>query len=227
MEHSSPAATTSLTERYTAAVDLARTMHAGDVRKGTTIPYLAHVLAVSSIVLEHGGDEDTAIAALLHDLAEDHGGDDQLKAIEARFGAAVAAIVRSCSDDLPPPGAPKQPWRLRKDRYIDHIADASDGAALVTAADKLHNVRALLSDHHAHRSAVWSRFNPAAGRAGTLWYYRRVATEVTNRLSARPGATLAQELTAAVELLIEQVCRLEGVSRAVLDAEHASFDSVR
>jgi (p)ppGpp synthase/HD superfamily hydrolase len=136
-----------LTERFTKAVDYARTLHAADIRKGTAIPYLSHVLSVAALVLEHGGSEDHAIAALLHDLGEDHGGREQIEAIRAEFGDLVADIVEACSDDLPAAGEEKRAWRERKEAYIAHLRSASADAVLVSAADKLHNARALVADY--------------------------------------------------------------------------------
>ncbi|HUE83156.1 MAG TPA: HD domain-containing protein, partial [Pyrinomonadaceae bacterium] len=136
-------------------------------RKGTEIPYVAHVLAVASIALEYGANEDEAIAALLHDAVEDAGGLDRLEDIRNRFGDNVAEIVNACTDAYV---TPKPPWKERKEKYIEHIAEASKSARLVSAADKLHNARAILRDYGVEGEALWSRFN--GGKEGTLWYYR-------------------------------------------------------
>jgi (p)ppGpp synthase/HD superfamily hydrolase len=158
-----------LTPRFTEAVAYALAAHSGQVRKGSTIPYLSHLLAVSAIVLEHGGDEDTAVAALLHDVVEDAGGRPRLADVRARFGDAVAAIVEGCSDA---DTLPKPPWRGRKEAYIARLAGESSAVQLVSAADKLHNARTLLADHFETGSALWGRFN--GGKEGTLWYYRTI-----------------------------------------------------
>jgi GTP pyrophosphokinase len=184
-----------LTERFTKAVDYARTLHAHDVRKGTAIPYLSHVLGVAAIVLEHGGTEDHAIAALLHDLGEDHGGRERVDAIRGEFGDLVADIVEACSDDLPAAGEEKRPWRERKTQYIAHLASASPDAVLVSAADKLHNARALLADYRQIGEALWRRFNAPWGRTDTLWYYESLVAVITERL---PGSSLAAELAATL-----------------------------
>lgn len=158
-----------LTERFEEALVLAAQFHARQVRKGTTIPYISHLLAVTSLVLEHGGNEDEAIAALLHDAVEDQGGADAREKIRRLFGDTVVEIVDGCSDtDV----MPKPPWRARKERYIAHLRTASPSVRLVSAADKLHNVRSVLADYRIFGEALWSRFN--GGKAGTLWYYRSV-----------------------------------------------------
>ena len=155
-----------LTERFDQALVFAARLHAGDIRQGTTIPYLAHLLGTASIALEHGAIEDEAIAALLHDAVEDHGG-EQLVTIRELFGGAVADIVAGCTDTNE---TPKPPWRARKEAYVRHIQDASPSVRLVSASDKLHNARAILADYRALGDALWSRFS--GGKEGTLWYYR-------------------------------------------------------
>lgn len=167
---------TILTERMSLAFAEANRLHAGDTRKGSDVPYLAHLLTVCALVLEHGGDEDQAIAALLHDTAEDHGGEPQLARIDATFGPDVAAIVRDLSDSLEAEGVQKAPWWTRKAQYLRHLETrTSDRALLVSIADKIHNARATLDDYRRLGDALWSRFNPDAGRQGQRWYYRRLA----------------------------------------------------
>lgn len=156
-----------LTDRFTQALRLACELHRTQSRKGTQIPYVAHLLAVASIALEHGASEDEAIAAVLHDAVEDQGGATTARAIEQEFGQTVAQIVQACSDtDV----VPKPPWRERKERYIAHVRDASPSTRLVSASDKLHNARSILADYRAIGEPLWDRFN--GGKAGTLWYYR-------------------------------------------------------
>lgn len=159
-----------LTTRYAEAVAYAASVHAAQARKGTGVPYTAHLLGVSSLVLEAGGDEDLAIAALLHDSAEDHGGEARLADIEARFGARVADVVRACSDSLEPEGAGKQGWEERKRHHLDVLAEASHDALVVWAADKVHNGRAIVTDLEVSGTAAMARFNAAPDRV--LWYYR-------------------------------------------------------
>jgi GTP pyrophosphokinase len=144
-----------LTERFEEALAFAARLHNAQVRKGTGIPYVSHLLAVASIALEHGADEDEAIAALLHDAVEDQGGDTARQEIRRRFGERVAAIVDGCTDAET---TPKPPWRERKERYVAHVADAPPSVRLVSAADKLHNARAILADLRATGDAVWGRF---------------------------------------------------------------------
>ena len=160
-----------LSERFADALVYATGLHAGQVRKGSGVPYIAHLLAVTALVLEYGGDEDTAIAALLHDAVEDQGGAATRAAIAARFGEPVAAIVDGCSDtDV----VPKPPWRARKEAYIAHVAGAPPAVLLVSASDKLHNARSLLADYRQVGEVLWDRFT--GSRAGTLWYYRALVT---------------------------------------------------
>jgi len=159
-----------LTPRYAEAVEYAARVHAAQGRKGTGVPYVAHLLGVSSLVLEAGGDEDLAIAGLLHDAAEDHGGLARLADIEARFGARVADVVRQCSDSLEPEGTGKQGWEERKRHHLALLADATDDALVVWAADKVHNGRAIVTDLEVAGPAAMDRFNAAPDRV--LWYYR-------------------------------------------------------
>ncbi len=158
-----------LTRRYADAVGYACEVHAQQARKGTPVPYAAHLIGVSSLVLEAGGDEDLAIAALLHDAAEDHGGEGRLADIDRRFGERVARIVRACSDSLEPEGAEKDDWETRKRHHLGLLADASDDTMVVWMADKVHNGRAIVTDLESSGSDVLSRFH--AGPDRILWYY--------------------------------------------------------
>jgi (p)ppGpp synthase/HD superfamily hydrolase len=165
-----------LTSRFRDALWFAAFLHAGQWRKGTDIPYVAHLLAVSSLVLENGGSEDAAIAGLLHDAVEDQGGERVLEQIASRFGAPVAAIVEACSDTKE---NPKPPWRERKERYIEHLAPVTSETLLVSLADKLHNARAILADYRKLGESLWERFQ--GGRDGTLWYYGTLVGAFTER----------------------------------------------
>lgn len=185
-----------LSARYSEAIEYARIHHAEDVRKGTAIPYLAHVIAVSAIVLEHGGDEADAIAALLHDVVEDGGGQRALGEIAERFGSDAAAIVEGCSDTT---ADVKEDWELRKTRYLHHLETAADSILLVSAADKLHNARSILGDLREHGPVVWERFN--RGPRDQLWYYGSLA-EVFLRRS--PGR-LADELDRTVRAIRSRI----------------------
>ena len=174
--------------RLADAAALAFRIHAAQLRKGTTTPYVSHLLAIAAIVLEHGGDEDQACAALLHDAVED-GGAEWEAVIQDGFGPRVAGIVRACTDA---DTQPKPPWRARKEAYLAHLDGEGPDALLVSAADKLHNARTIVSDLRTHGTGMFSRFN--AGREGTLWYYGALAAVFARRL---PGP-LARELSDAV-----------------------------
>jgi len=164
-----------LSTRFDEALVLATRLHAKQTRKGTDVPYIAHLLAVASIVLEQGGSEDEAIAALLHDAIEDQGGASTRLLIREHFGENVVEIVNGCTDAE---SMPKPPWRARKEAYIAHLVDASASVRLVSAADKLHNTRTILADYREIGEALWERFN--GGKEGTLWYYRSLVTVLRN-----------------------------------------------
>ena len=177
---------------FAAALEFAARLHAGQFRKGTTIPYVAHVLAVAALALEAGADEEVAMAALLHDTAEDCGGQPVIEEIRARFGPRVAGIVAECSDTFV---VPKPPWMARKTAYLAHLPEASEGAKLVCACDKLHNLRSMIRDLRAQGPSVWERFN--AKPAAIIWYYQQVA-EI---LSRGPDSLILVDLRAAVAKL--------------------------
>jgi (p)ppGpp synthase/HD superfamily hydrolase len=174
--------------RLAEAAAFAFALHADQRRKGTTIPYIAHLMSVAALVLEHGGDEEQAIAGLLHDAIEDMGA-EQEDIIKKRFGLGVAAIVRAYTDA---DAIPKPPWRERKRQYIEHLEQVGDDVLLVSACDKLHNARAIVSDLKTHGPLVFARF--AGDRDGTLWYYSTLAEVFSRRL---PGP-LASELSTTV-----------------------------
>lgn len=159
-----------LSQRFQQAFEYAYDLHRSQRRKGGQTPYIAHLMGVASLVLESGGDEDQAIAALLHDAVEDQGGLPTLHAIDERFGARVAKIVEGCSDSFV---SPKPPWRERKEFYLLHLAQVDDDTRLVSLADKLYNVRTILIDLQYAGPSIWGRFN--GGRDGSLWYYTSLA----------------------------------------------------
>ena len=162
---------TRLTSRFGRALELARTLYARDVRKGASVPYLAHLLGVCSLVLVDNGDEDEAIAALLHDALEDHPEAIDARRIEERFGARARGIVEACTDTPPEyDGGQKPPWRQRKSAYIAQLCAAAPADLRVAVADKLDNVRSIVLDWRAGGDGIWSRFS--AGKADQLWYYR-------------------------------------------------------
>jgi len=165
-----------LSTQFELALTLAHQLHARQERKGSGVPYIAHLLGVASLVLDYGGDEETAIAALLHDTIEDCGSDHARQAIYQTLGRSAAtqrilAIVEACSDS---DQTPKPPWLERKTAYIARLATFSASARLVTSADKLHNARSLLRDYRQVGEKLWLRF--AGKKMGTLWYYRAVHT---------------------------------------------------
>ncbi len=158
-----------LTQRFTDALAYAARLHAGQTRKFTGAPYLAHLLNVTGLALEHGADEDEAIAALLHDAIEDQGGATTREEIRRRFGDRVTEIVDGCTDT---DQTPKPPWRQRKEAYLAHLQTASSSVRLIAACDKLDNVRSLIAGYRQLGESLWERFR--GGRDGTLWYHRRV-----------------------------------------------------
>lgn len=165
-----------LTDRFQRAFALASEVHATQVRKGTGVPYLAHLMSVAALVLEHGGGEDAAIAALLHDAVEDSSDGAAMEArIRREFGDRIAGIVMSCSDAVAIPGQPKTPWRVRKAAYLAHLAEEDDqDVLLVSACDKLHNARSIVTDLRTVGPALWDRFseNDPAAQIG---YYQSLA----------------------------------------------------
>ena len=162
-----------LTARFDAALHVATAHHARQLRKGTTVPYAAHLLAAASLVLEMGGDEDEAIAALLHDVVEDGGGREALADIEARFGAAVAGMVLDNSDAVDDDDRSGS-WYARKRGYVESFPAKAPASLRVSLADKLHNARSILTDYRTHGDAVWARFRQGQGIA-TRIYYRELA----------------------------------------------------
>ena len=155
-----------MTGRFESALVFAAQLHRKQRRKGSGVAYVSHLLAVAALVIEHGGDEDEAIAALLHDAIEDQGGLKTRDEIRRRFGGRVTAIVEGCTDSQP------TRWKDRKLAYVAGIRDMSPSIRLVSAADKLHNARSILRDYRALGEDLWQRF--VGGRKGTLWYYRAV-----------------------------------------------------
>lgn len=178
-----------LTERFERALIFATRLHEGQRRKGSGVPYISHLLAVCALTIEYGGDEDEAIAALLHDAIEDQGGDAARAQILRNFGPRVAEIVDGCSDT---DESPKPPWRARKEAYVRHVAEAPPSVRLVSACDKIHNARTLVMDYRVCGEQLWTRFT--GGRAGTLWYYRAMVTA----LRAAGASPVVEELDLVV-----------------------------
>ena len=178
-----------LTDRFREAIDYAFNLHKDQKRKGTKIPYFAHLLGVTSLVLEHGGGEDEAIAAMLHDAVEDQGGLDTLAKIKDRFGERVAFLVWSLtySHEIPKPD-----WKIRKKNYISHLSKAPDEVRLVSLADKLHNARSILLSLQVDGEETWLRFS--GGKNGTLWYY----DSLVDVFSATGDDVMTKELSCVV-----------------------------
>jgi (p)ppGpp synthase/HD superfamily hydrolase len=199
-----------LTERFTQAFAFASVVHASQTRKGTAVPYLSHVMGVASLVLEHGADEDTAIAALLYRAPEDRGGYAMLAQIKARFGDRVAAIVEGCTDSFEDP---KPRWSTRKSSHLAHLSDAQAGAntaiCMVTVADKLNNARAMLRDLRDTGTSVFDRYNATQQQVG--WYFGSLAQVLHRRLSGEPAISLAGALLHTLdEIAAHKGCEMFG-----------------
>jgi (p)ppGpp synthase/HD superfamily hydrolase len=174
-----------LSRQFEKALTYATRIHGGQLRKKTRIPYIAHILGVAAIAMEYGANETEAIAALLHDAVEDCGGAKRLRDIEGKFGKDVARIVDGCTDT---DQTPKPPWLERKKAYLAHVRHAPMPTKLVSASDKLHNVRAILMDYRKEGERLWCRFN--CGKRGALWYYRALV----NAFNGERIEPLVQEL---------------------------------
>jgi GTP pyrophosphokinase len=191
-----------LSPDFDEALAYAARLHAGQVRKGSETPYIAHLLAVAAIALEHGASEDEAIAALLHDAVEDQGGRPTLERIRRRFGDEVATIVDGCTDT---DEMHKPSWRPRKERYIAHLRQAPYAVRLVAAADKLHNAHSVLAEYRILGEELWTKFT--GGREGTLWFYPAVAAAL--QAARQPGE---DQLDALIAELARVVAALERVA---------------
>jgi hypothetical protein len=189
----------SLSIRYNQAFAYAAAAHGDQVRKGSGIPHLTHLLSVSVIVLEYGGDETQAIAGMLHDVIEDQGGATRLAELRLLFPAEVVEIVVACTDS---DTIPKPPWKARKEAYLASIGHKSPRALLVVAADKLHNARSILRDVREQGLGVCNLFAPGRWEDdGILWYYRGLADAL---FSALPCA-LTKDLGETVAALEDYV----------------------
>jgi (p)ppGpp synthase/HD superfamily hydrolase len=196
---------TPITERFRRATDLALELHADQRRKRSRVPYVAHLFSVAALAMEHGADEDTAIAALLHDAVEDQGGLATHERIAAEFGDRVAAIVDGCTDGIPDEETGERgPWRARKEAYVERLHRVSEEILLVSKCDKLHNARSILSDLHEEGLAVFDRFS--VEKEETLWFYRAVADVAR----ARSDDRLAHEL----DWTVSEIERMVGAATA-------------
>jgi (p)ppGpp synthase/HD superfamily hydrolase len=196
-------------DRLAKAFRYAAKLHRKQVRNGTEIAYVSHLMAVAALVMEHGGDDDQVIAALLHDAPEDCGGRRILRRIRRKFGRRVAGIVRECSDSLKRNRRKKKPWCERKTLYLSHLREASAEALLVSLADKVHNLRSILRDFRDTGDSVWDRFKPA--RDDVLWYYADLGRAYESRAGDLPAALLdeyrrgLEELNGVVEVDIDSL----------------------
>jgi len=185
-----------LTERFIDALEFAAEKHRRQNRKGTTIPYVSHLLSVAGLVLESDGDEDLAIAGLLHDAVEDAKdmtGEQMSDCIRSKFGDRVADIVDGCSDAKSSPGGNKPPWRSRKEAYIKHLRSASDDVLRVSIADKVHNARSIATDQDRFGEVVWTRFTSTSEESH--WYYTSLRDIYKERIS---DSYLIKELDIAI-----------------------------
>lgn len=187
---------TYLSDRFQKAMAYATKLHKNQARKGTTITYISHPIGVASLVLEADGDEDQAIAALLHDIAEDCGGEPRLKEIAEMFGSRVEKIVRGCSDSLVEDIQEKAPWRERKEVHVSDLYQADLDILMVTAADKAHNARSIATDLQNHGPALWDRFN--ANQVDIIWYYDSVYAVL---LEKQISAALLTPLRNAIDIM--------------------------
>lgn len=212
---------TLFTDRFVEACREAVDVHGQTFRKGTSIPYLSHPLAVASIAIDHGADEDQAIAALLHDAVEDGGGLRKLEHLRATFGDEVARIIEALSDATPELGDEKPAWWIRKVDYLDALVDENAATGLVCASDKLHNLRSIRADHLSIGPELWGRF--ATKRRGTLWYYGRLAEILPGLLDSTDAAGLAAMVVEEHQALLEQITAdpREATDREALAAELA------
>jgi (p)ppGpp synthase/HD superfamily hydrolase len=190
-----------LTERFEAALVYAHQLHRHQIRKASSTPYIAHLLAVAALVLEDGGSEDEAIAALLHDAVEDQGGQATRTEIAQRFGDGVVAIVDGCTES---DTIPKPPWRDRKQRYLEQLRQGSPSVRRVALADKLHNARSFLQDYRQQGDSLWSAF--ASGQEGLLWFYHSLL-DLYQSTSASPMVEELRRVVAQLEQRITQDSR--------------------
>ncbi|TCL58309.1 GTP pyrophosphokinase [Hydrogenispora ethanolica] len=187
-----------LSATFDQALVYASQIHRTQHRKGSGIPYFSHLMAVAALVLENGGSETEAIAALLHDAVEDQGGMARLDEIRRLFGPAVAEVVAGCTDAW---GEPKPAWEERKRRYLEHLPQAAPATLLVSSADKLHNARTILEDYRQFGETLWPRFSH--GKPGILWYYRALATAYR-----RAGAP--ERIVAELERVLDELEKMAG-----------------
>lgn len=200
-----PEPTVKLTGKYARAVSYANKHHKMQARKAKDVPYISHLLAVSALVLEAGGDEDQAIGGLLHDVAEDQGGEARLTEVKERFGERVEAIVRGCSDSITEDPTEKEDWLMRKRQYLSHLKTAAPDTLIVSAADKLHNSRDTLVDIKKEGIGTLDRFNGKA--EGTVAYYTAIWLTLTK---AGAPTLLTDQLQDIAQQMVDAYYPAEG-----------------
>ncbi len=181
-----------LGDRFETALLMAHRLHRSQERKCSTVPYISHLMSVAALVLEEGGNEDEAIAALLHDAIEDQGGAGTRELLRETFGDRVCAIIKGCTESEV---QPKPAWRERKERHLAQLVNAPPSVLRVTIADKLHNIRSLLADYERMGDRIWSRFG--GGKVGTIWYYRAMV----DQLRSAGNSVSLEELAILVDRL--------------------------
>lgn len=188
-----------LSERFSQAFEFAHQLHQAQTRKRAQVPYISHLMGVSALVLRYGGSEDEAIAALLHDAAEDQGGDIVLEYIRNKFGDTVAHIVKGCSDTTQ---IPKPPWKERKVKYVEHLRSTDAETLIVAASDKLYNALDCVRTHAVIGEQLWDLFR--ASREETKWYYRSIAEVLADRKHEFPRLVpLFNETIRVISVLVE------------------------
>lgn len=190
--------TAQFTERFAEAFKYAAHEHRCQMRKGTKIPYISHLMSVSALIWENGGDEDQAIAGLLHDVIEDADPPSAVprirKEILERFGPRVLRLVEGCTDGEQDASGEKAPWKERKENYLEHLQHEPAELLLVSCCDKLHNARAILTDLTTHGESLFNRFT--GKKEGTLWYYRKLSEIYQAKL---PNVVAVRELASVVD----------------------------
>jgi len=196
--------TAQFTERFAEAFKYAAQEHRCQLRKGTTIPYISHLMSVSALIWENGGDEDQAIAGLLHDVIEDADPPSAVPRIRQeileKFGQRVLDLVEGCTDGVQDASGEKAPWKERKESYLAHLGHEPAELLLVSCCDKLHNARTILTDLITHGESFFNRF--AGKKEGTLWYYRQLSNIYQEKL---PNVVAVRELGSVVDA-IEKLC---------------------
>jgi len=183
-------------EKFEDALVYTARLHRDQMRKGSEVPYITHLLSVAAIVGENNGTENEVVAALLHDAPEDRGGKKRLEEIRTRYGDEVAEIVNGCTDTYEDP---KPEWRPRKEAYVAQVKEASHSVRLVSAADKLHNARTIFADLRNVGDELWGRFT--GGKKGTLWYYRALV-EAYEQADSNPVVEELDRVVQEIESLV-------------------------